>query len=151
MKKFVLIFMFLLCFSMLVSLEDERQAIFAFDGKFSLYGVGRCELDCQIINCGFGIIANVESSKARKLIQAFNGEVYGYSVELNSFKSLEEILKLIKADVVRKEVVSDREIFYCYCPQISNHVVDNGKKVNYQIVFNKDKVVIGTPLILGSY
>lgn len=151
MKKFALIFMFLLCFTMAVYLDDESQAIFAFDGKFSLYGVGSCETDCEVVNCGAGIIASVESSKAKTLVHNFNGKVYGYSIELNSLKSLEEILKLIKADVVRKEIVCDREIFYCYSSQTNNYVVEDNKKINYQIVFNNGKIVIGTPLILGSY
>lgn len=151
MKKFIIFIIFLLCFIAGIEGENSQPAILIFEGRFSLYGVGYSEVESEKIDCGSGLILSVKSDDAEQLFNAFKGEVYGMSVELNKEMELEEILKIIKAKIVKKESVAGREIYYCYSNNNSDYVIDNGQKINYQIAINNGNIIIGTPLILGSY
>lgn len=151
MKKFIIFIIFLLCFIAGIESENSGPAILIFEGNFSLYGVGYSEVKSEKIDCGSGLILSVQSNKAKELLNSFKGEIYGMSVELKEEMKIEEILNIIKAKIVKKERVAGREIYYCYSNNNSDYVVDCGKKINYQIAINNEKIIIGTPLILGSY
>ena len=136
---------------MSIEFRESNEAILVFEGNFSLYGVGCVECESQVVNCGSGIIASVKSDRAQTLINSFKGKIYGYSVEVSEKLNINYILSLLKADIVKCEKVCGREIYYCYSACKSEYVISEGNKVNYQIAISEDKVVIGTPLILGSY
>lgn len=64
---------------------------------------------------------------------------------------LEEILKDLNMEIHSKKEVSDRIIIEGYTSKISNYIVVNNFKTNIQISYNDDGVIIGTPLIDGSF
>lgn len=64
---------------------------------------------------------------------------------------LEEILKDLNMEIHSKKEVSDRTIIEGYTSKISNYIVVNNLKTNIQISYNDDGVIIGTPLIDGSF
>lgn len=53
--------------------------------------------------------------------------------------------------VVFSEIVDDIIVIYAYSPQIDNYVFVNNEKVNLQLAYNKGKITVGTPMILGSF
>ncbi len=65
--------------------------------------------------------------------------------------SEQEILSKARAKVVQVEVVGDIIIYYAYSSRLGQGVNIDGKKVNLQIATDKNKIKIGSPLIMGSY
>ncbi len=61
------------------------------------------------------------------------------------------ILAKCRAKVVQVEVVGDIIIYYAYSSKLGQGVNIDGKRVNLQIATDKNKIKIGSPLIMGSY
>lgn len=64
---------------------------------------------------------------------------------------IDAFLKKTNAAVVKKESVFGAEIIYAYSRRFSKDVQIDGKNVNLQIAKRGGEIIIGTPLILGSY
>ena len=64
-----------------------------------------------------------------------------------------EIIKKLGAKVISKQRLENEnlEIFYCFVENVSNFVVENGKKINLQIANNGEFSIVGFPLILTGY
>lgn len=151
MKKFFLFIVFLIAFVLLINGVKSKQAIFVFDGDYSVYGVNYSGELGRKISLGCGEEVSCNKSEVEEVIEGFNDEIYGITVKFASSKTIEEILHILNAKIVRSESFLSRDIYYCYSQDNNNFVVENGKKINYQISIKKDVVVIGSPLILGSY
>ena len=151
MKKFFLFIVFLVAFVLLINGAKNEQAIFIFDGDYSVYGVNYSGEVGSKISLGCGEEVSCNKSEVEKVIKGFNEKIYGVTVKLANGKTIEEILHILNAKIVRNESFLGRDIYYCYSQDNNNFVMENGKKINYQISIKKDVVVIGSPLILGSY
>lgn len=82
--------------------------------------------------------------------------VRGQMAELPITPQLTEQLKAFKTQTkflqaYTEELLTVGSCEYGYSPLIKNYLVINGKKINVQIVYKDGYVVVGTPVILGSY
>ena len=93
---------------------------------------------------GFFVSTNLKSSK----------KVYDDLLNVKSFKIILnkdfEISKL-KMQYIKTEMVEDMKISYGFSNFFNNCVCIDGKKANIQIVERQDKIIIGVPIIMGSY
>ena len=63
----------------------------------------------------------------------------------------DDFINELDVDIISKFEVSDRVIIEGYSPRIKDYLVINGFKVNVQISISDDSVIIGSPLINGSF
>ncbi len=77
----------------------------------------------------------------------------GYErVDINGgAENMDEILKKLKAVIVRKEDVGDISIVYAYSPCLMKSVELFGRRVNVMVALTPSSVVVGSPLIKGSF
>jgi len=68
------------------------------------------------------------------------------TAQLNQFKTQTRFVQVLTEEL---QAVGSCE--YGYSPLIANYLIIGGKKMNVQIVYKADVIVIGTPVILGSY
>lgn len=64
---------------------------------------------------------------------------------------LYEILNKLKAKICKTEEIYSRKHYFAFSPYFDKFIFVNGKKTNLQIVIDNDDIVIGTPIIYGSY
>jgi hypothetical protein len=80
------------------------------------------------------------------------GKKYGESVELNAKDfSLSGILKDFSAKVLFIEQTDSHTLYYASSPKIRYRKKVKGQTVNLQSAVSKDRVVLGAPLIFGSF
>ena len=65
--------------------------------------------------------------------------------------SLEECIKYFGAEIIITEKIGDLVSIYLYSPAIRRFKTVKGKKVNLHVAFTEDCVVMGSPVIYGSY
>lgn len=92
---------------------------------------------------------NVVYSGEKPLLRASNGYSrldidYGINV-------VDTIIADLDATIVRAEIVDDIIITYAYTDKIYGYRVVGDSKINVMIAENGVKVVVGSPIILGSY
>lgn len=63
----------------------------------------------------------------------------------------DDFINELDVDIISKFEVSDRVIIEGYSPRIKDYLVINGFKVNIQISMSDKSVIIGSPLINGSF
>ena len=75
------------------------------------------------------------------------------SVNFKVSLSPNEIIEKIGAVVVEKQILKNEglEIYYCFVENVNNFVVENAKKINFQIAYNGNFSIAGFPLILSGY
>ena len=114
--------------------------------------------DVLIIKNGAGIIIDAPGERAAKLRRGFT-DIKGESVSFNgNYTDALEIIRFYRVRIVNKESLTlDNEgnsitIIYGFSKMLTKSVNIDGEKVNMQIAVNgaTGKVVVGTPLILGS-
>ncbi len=95
-------------------------------------------------------LAQIE--KVDKIEYYFQRGVKGESVQLslNGF-SLENLLEEFDAEIKFSEQTSDSEIYYAYSPKIRFKKQVKGQTVNLHVVLTKDRAILGSPLIFGSF
>lgn len=71
-------------------------------------------------------------------------------IEINS-NSYDDFINELEINIISKFEVSDRVIMEGYSPRFKDYLVINGFKVNVQISISDDSVIIGSPLINGSF
>ena len=64
---------------------------------------------------------------------------------------VEKLLEKARAVVKKRERIENIVIIYAYSPLILGSETVNGTKVNLMIALSNDKVVVGSPLIKGSF
>ncbi|MBO5215837.1 MAG: hypothetical protein J6B79_06590 [Clostridia bacterium] len=70
---------------------------------------------------------------------------------LGNEKDCERFLDKYFATVSFSESVENQKIIYAYSPLISNIVYVHGRAVNMMVACDGRKIVVGSPLIKGSY
>ena len=91
MKKFFLFIVFLVAFVLLINGAKNEQAIFIFDGDYSVYGVNYSGEVGSKISLGCGEEVSCNKSEVEKVIKGFNEKIYGVTVKLANGKTIEEI------------------------------------------------------------
>ena len=118
---------------------------------------GICEFYCEgvlnnsnfissIISCGdyFFVTTNLKCAK----------KVFNDLINVKSFKIIFENdfdVSKLKLMYIKTEKVQDMKISYAFSNYFKSSVCVDGKKANIQIVEKENKVIIGSPIIMGSY
>lgn len=108
-------------------------------------------LNAEVLDNGIGsivICSAVDSEKIKQKVENITGESITFYAEPSS---VEKSLNLLNADVVTYEEIGNMRLIYAYTNKIGNYVRVNNQKVNLQLVYKSGIMIIGTPLILGSY
>lgn len=63
----------------------------------------------------------------------------------------ENIIDKLNAKIQFTEELQDGITYYGYCKGLDKCVEIDDKQINVQIVSNKDNIIVGFPLIMGSY
>lgn len=76
-----------------------------------------------------------------------------YSNEVLHFDKdkLQEILNCLDLEIHSENLVADRMILEGYSQKLNNYVVVNNLKTNIQIAISDDEIIVGYPLISGSF
>ena len=108
--------------------------------------------NANIVKNGNSAIVSCDSTNA-KYVRKFLHNVLGESVQINNptKQVLDNICNYIKNDFLYDEIVGQTQIMYCYNPSLANFVMIDKQKVNIQIAKSDNQIVIGYPLILGSF
>ena len=81
----------------------------------------------------------------------FNG-IKGESASINKLNfDLQEFLSDFGAEVILVENIDDGISFYARTDKIKNVKEVKGKKINLHIFVGKERVVVGSPIIYGSF
>ena len=88
-------------------------------------------------------------------VQGFEVENFEYNdnyqtLELDA-SSLNKLTSFLNLEVVNKNEISDRVIIEGYSNKLKDYVVINGRKVNIQLSIFDNKIIMGYPLINGSF
>ena len=88
-------------------------------------------------------------------VQGFEVENFEYNdnyqtLELDA-SSLNKLTSFLNLEVVNKNEISDRVIIEGYSNKLKDYVVINGRKVNIQLSICDNKIIMGYPLINGSF
>lgn len=80
------------------------------------------------------------------------GGVSGESVRFfGGDEEINKIIKRLKVDVRQRQEFANISTFYGYSAALGEGLMLEGQKINIQIVKKGNTVIIGTPLIMGSY
>lgn len=101
-----------------------------------------------IVNGG-GYIIQTNAKDGKYILDTLNN-INGFSLVINSnYDKLKELLKNVR--ILKIEEVAENKVVYAYLPELINFCMVDGKKVNLQIAYNEQRVILGSPLILGSF
>ena len=77
-------------------------------------------------------------------------KIYGESAVIEGF-SVDEIFKEFNATVIKVEKVDDITCYYGYSKRLPYEIKLFNDKVNLHVAVDGDKIILGTPLIFGSF
>ena len=154
MKKLFILFIFLFCLMFLKApfslcfISQNYNATHTFYTTQSLQNE-----NFNIVQNGNGFLIYAKSKDATQILTKLStkniqGESFCFD---GNFGDVKNILKSLNAKVIKKECFNDFLVIYANSPKLGKYVYINLKKVNVQIVIKKEKIIIGTPIILGSY
>lgn len=108
--------------------------------------------NATVVKNGNSSIVSCTSLNAKNVKQSLKN-ILGESVKINnpSKDIIDNLYQYINKNIVYYEVLENTTITYCYNPSLLNFVMIDGQKVNLQIAQNNNYIVIGYPLILGSF
>lgn len=100
-------------------------------------------------------VSGVKSGKSSGIITKtisypFNNYM-GISKAFNKNYDYNTFLKNKRAKLILVEEIDGVKNYYYYSKKLPKREVVKGKKVNIQVAISSDTVVIGTPIIYGSY
>lgn len=105
--------------------------------SIGMFFLSKTNLNLMIESCGVGVDKFVVCGDSQ-------------TVEINS-KAYLKIKNLLNLEVVEKNEIAGRTIIEGYSNKLKNYVVINNRKVNIQISICDDKMIVGYPLINGSF
>lgn len=65
--------------------------------------------------------------------------------------SAQEVINKLKCKIIKTEQIEDITIYYCYSPFLLKSVYLFNNDINIMIAQTSSKVVVGSPLIKGSF
>lgn len=140
MRKF-LIFLFLLIIVVAYRVNGFALATYVEDGEYSLYYED-------------GGMSKEYSLTAFQTIFARLGKggVSGESVRFSGDdEDIDRIIKKLNIEIKDSQRLANLTTLYGYSARLGGGVMLDGQKINIQIVRKGNTVIIGTPLIMGSY
>ena len=139
MKKIAIVTIVFLVLLSGLKVENKFSLLNYYSGEYIVYTASKTTEDG--VNLGF---CHMES---KPTYEGVMGEsMVMYNIEVGA------IIKDINARVVKTEYLEDgTTIIYAFTNLINDNVKIDGKVVNFQIAIKDERVVVGWPLILGSY
>lgn len=64
---------------------------------------------------------------------------------------VDDLIEKFSAKINYTQDLEDGMTYYGYCKGLGKSVEIDGREINIQIVSNKDNIIVGFPLIMGSY
>lgn len=102
-------------------------------------------------NKGLGHIVTVKGDLVNFAKQKLTN-IVGESISLNgTLKDVNNILNLYNAKIINTEYIGNTLVLYAASNYFKNSVIINDQKVNIQVAFNNGSIIMGSPLILGSF
>jgi len=65
--------------------------------------------------------------------------------------SLDDVIKIFSAEIIKTERVSGVVSYYMRSPKFKNYATVGGEKINLHSAVGNGQIVMGTPLIYGGY
>ncbi|MCL2751353.1 MAG: YwmB family TATA-box binding protein [Firmicutes bacterium] len=129
------------------ALADEFEGI-----TYSFYiGSSQTVSGAATVDIGAGAEVTCELSQAR-VVRAHLKDIRGESVAFaGGISDARRALKVLCAKIMREETLDGIMILYAYSDTFERGVNLSGRKVNLQAAAGGGRVVLGTPLILGSF
>ena len=117
------------------------------EGSYSFYSTDKIEsvYFTNVIDLGFSYIYECDSCDAGKVRPLFT-RIDGESIAVDNIGT-SKILRALGGHVVSQ---SDFGI-YAYSARIASYIIEDNRKINIQIAYSDDRIIIGWPVILGSY
>ncbi|MBQ7374059.1 MAG: YwmB family TATA-box binding protein [Clostridia bacterium] len=133
--KFSVALLFCLCFCLDFggNLKGEGSHTFYFYNKSS---------NAKIIT--------LTEEKANYFIY-FKNSLKGESVVFYDQKRVNELLNELSAKKVFCESGDDFNCEYYYAEKIDDYIILKGNKINLHVCFTKNGVLVGTPIVFGSF
>lgn len=156
MRKFFIFVAFIICF--IIAGYCKYDAVtFAIgesaNPKYYFYVSLNSEIeDCHYTKNGNGGIICLNSSELKLLNNFDIDTLYGESVKFKcDDKTFADLIKKYKISVVNEEKFEDFISIYGYNSSFGKPVNIHDKNVNVQMVKRGDEIIVGFPIILGSY
>lgn len=121
------------------------------DGIYSFYCANATDLSGSI-SVGKGAIVSCGAQDYRAVrnsLSSVAGE--SFAIMQPDAAALDNIIAVLQVNMIRAETVEGTYIIYGYSGLLIRGVDLTGVPVNVQIAVTADRIIIGTPLILGSY
>ena len=123
--------------------EDANRVCFVSSEKLEVEEV-------DSVFCG-DLVFNYCSLEAAKIFvkeTAMNFDGVQFEFEK---KSESEILDMFKGEKLFEEEIDGIRLVYCFSPYYDKYVVLNHEKVNMQLAYKDERLIVGFPLILTGY
>lgn len=119
--------------------------------KVELYTASPVQNDLlNIQSVGFGSIVSCDLCNLDK-VKDLVSYIQGVSFYFNSKDfNIDYFLITNNAKIIKRQNFGNYDIYYAYTSNLKQYV-DDGKKINLEIVINNENVTIGYPIIMGSY
>lgn len=143
-----LLLIFCVCLCSTANSSFEKILFLSAGGEVSFYLENYQEIEgCETIKNGAGCVIKTDVENAKKINKKINN-CSGFSIEFYS-ENISDFLNEI--NIIKIEKISDLTIYYGYFNGLINSINIENKKINIQIAINNEKIVIGSPIILGDY
>ena len=127
---------------------------------FSLYSAGTCEFTvvkdtnknipsfASSITCGQNLFIKADISLGGYLQKQLK-DILGVTIVVND--DISNVLKNLQIKISKSELQNENTHIFGFSPLFEKSVFIGGKKCNMHIVIQKEHIIIGYPIILGSY
>ncbi len=146
MQKFVIsLFVAILLFFNI----PAQKVAFDFDGTYTFCTKSQPADDMQLTKCGSLYFVSCDKQNAKQVLAQLK-EVVGQSVKFCGDEQLfnKVVKSLGKADCYQVQSIVVAE---GYCQWIDGCVTSKNKKINFQVAFDGEYIVVGTPTILSGF
>lgn len=153
MKRMFVFFIVVIAVCLCFCFKTDSAGLCSLNGEYSVYlknnvvNIPQC---FSSISNGQGVIVTGSSTNYNLL--NFNKDIVsGESIKLTNY-SYKEVCEILKFKELMKYEFSDGlSTFYGQVPFGDKSVFVSGKRINCQIAVCNDYIVVGIPIILGSY
>lgn len=151
MKKLFIFFLLiiLLCGLNFYPLNKTSINDLFHDAKYEIYTYSQSGLNIDKIANGNGEIVFCNSSNVEETLKKLNDNISGFTIEIDKenidYFTQKNINKILKNNYKINNEIYGKSNFF------KKNVKINNKNVNFQYKEVENKILIGTPILLGSY
>lgn len=154
MKK-IIVFLFLIVLVAFALYFDNRTL-----PLFNFYQEGTCEFTvlentnknipsfAKVNTCGQNSFVKADIALGGYLQKQLN-DILGVTIIVND--ELSNVLENLQVKICKSELQNENTHIFGFSPLFSKSIFIGGKKCNIHIVIQNDQIIVGYPIILGSY